>query len=75
MLCADDSNASDILKPSPPWYPALGSGYLDDAFRAAHDAAPRAKLFYNDYGAEGLRYSVKGKPKSGRVRLVLSRAC
>jgi endo-1,4-beta-xylanase len=32
----------------------IGSGYIADAFRAAHDADGDALLFYNDYGAEGL---------------------
>jgi len=31
----------------------LGPTYLDDAFNAAHAADPDAKLYYNDYGAEG----------------------
>jgi endo-1,4-beta-xylanase len=35
------------------FYQYLGSGYLDDAFKAAHAADPGALLFYNDYGAEG----------------------
>jgi endo-1,4-beta-xylanase len=36
------------------WYTQLGSGYLDTAFQLAHAADPNAKLFYNDYGGEGL---------------------
>ena len=32
----------------------LGDGYIADAFRAARAADPRALLFYNDYGGEGL---------------------
>lgn len=36
------------------WYRQLGSGYLDTAFQLAHAADPNAKLFYNDYGGEGL---------------------
>ena len=32
----------------------LGEGYLELAFRAAHEADPDALLVYNDYGAEGL---------------------
>jgi len=31
----------------------LGSGFIDEAFRAARAADPDAKLFYNDYGTEG----------------------
>jgi endo-1,4-beta-xylanase len=36
------------------WSRALGPGYLADAFRWAHEADPDARLFYNDYGAEGM---------------------
>ena len=32
----------------------LGAGYIDDAFKAAHAADPDARLYYNDYGAEGM---------------------
>jgi endo-1,4-beta-xylanase len=35
------------------WLDKLGPGYIALAFRLAHEADPRAKLFYNDYGAEG----------------------
>ncbi|GHF50614.1 endo-1,4-beta-xylanase [Deinococcus metalli] len=31
-----------------------GSDYIDAAFRWAHAANPAARLYYNDYGAEGL---------------------
>jgi endo-1,4-beta-xylanase len=32
----------------------LGARYLDDAFIAANTADPYARLYYNDYGAEGM---------------------
>jgi endo-1,4-beta-xylanase len=32
----------------------LGDGYIADAFRIAREADPGAKLFYNDYGGEGM---------------------
>jgi endo-1,4-beta-xylanase len=35
------------------WLRRLGIGYIALAFRLAHAADPQAKLFYNDYGAEG----------------------
>jgi endo-1,4-beta-xylanase len=35
------------------WLDKLGPGYIALAFRLAHQADPQAKLFYNDYGAEG----------------------
>lgn len=31
------------------WYGALGESYIAEAFIAAHEADPDAKLFYNDY--------------------------
>lgn len=34
---------------SSPWYAILGERYIAEAFRAAHEADPRARLFYNDY--------------------------
>jgi endo-1,4-beta-xylanase len=40
------------LRPSV-WLKGLGPGYIALAFRLAHEADPQAKLFYNDYGAEG----------------------
>jgi len=46
---ADDGTLRDT-----PWLRALGPEYLDQAFRLAHAADPQARLFYNDYGAEGL---------------------
>ncbi len=36
------------------WLQNLGPGYLEDVFRWAHEADPEAKLYYNDYGAEGM---------------------
>jgi len=53
---------NEALSNSPPyaldqtsfWYQKLGSGYIDTAFQLAHAADPNAKLFYNEYGGEGL---------------------
>jgi len=39
----------------------LGPGYIADAFRWAHQADPKAILFYNDYNTEGIN------AKSNRV--------
>ncbi len=36
------------------WLRELGPGYLADAFRWAHQADPKAKLFLNDYNVEGI---------------------
>jgi endo-1,4-beta-xylanase len=30
----------------------MGTAYIEQALRWAHDADPQALLFYNDYGAE-----------------------
>jgi endo-1,4-beta-xylanase len=37
-----------------PFYKYLGEKYIDEAFQAAHEADPTAKLYYNDYNAEGM---------------------
>ena len=34
------------------WLNAMGPGYIADAFRAAHQADPKAELYYNDYNIE-----------------------
>lgn len=36
------------------WIRELGPGIIADAFRWAHEADPEAKLFFNDYGVEGI---------------------
>lgn len=36
------------------WLRVLGPGYIADAFRWAHKADPKAKLFLNDYNVEGV---------------------
>ncbi|WP_350274948.1 endo-1,4-beta-xylanase [Kribbella sp. HUAS MG21] len=36
------------------WLRALGPDYIADAFRWAHQADPKAKLFYNDCNIEGI---------------------
>lgn len=43
------------------WLRHIGPQYIALAFQWAHEANPQAKLFYNDYGAEGL------SPKSEAV--------
>jgi len=49
----------------------LGAGYIDDAFNAAHAADPGARLYYNDYGAEGM--NAKSNAVYGLVQGMLSR--
>jgi endo-1,4-beta-xylanase len=41
----------EVLRPTP-WLKAIGEEYLDEAFRAAHAADPKAVLIYNDYNIE-----------------------
>ncbi|MFC6085273.1 endo-1,4-beta-xylanase [Sphaerisporangium aureirubrum] len=36
------------------WLRTLGPGVIADAFRWAHQADPKAKLFLNDFGADGI---------------------
>lgn len=43
----------DPLRPTM-WRKVLGPGYIADAFRAAHEADPDARLFYNEFMAEDL---------------------
>ena len=43
-----DGNESDDSKKSQ-WYAIIGESYIEEAFKAAHEADPDAKLFYNDY--------------------------
>ena len=43
----DDGTLRDTI-----WLQKLGPGYIADAFRWAHQADPRALLFYNDYNIE-----------------------
>jgi endo-1,4-beta-xylanase len=45
----DDGTLRDTI-----WSRGIGPDYLDLAFRWAHEANPEARLFYNDYGGEGL---------------------
>lgn len=44
----DDGALRDTI-----WLQGIGPEYLDLAFQWAHEADPEARLFYNDYGAEG----------------------
>jgi endo-1,4-beta-xylanase len=52
-----DGSGGELRADSP--FTALGPTFLDDAFRAAHEADPGAVLCYNDYEIEG-----EGTPKS-----------
>jgi endo-1,4-beta-xylanase len=45
----DNGNLRDDI-----WSRALGESYIADAFRWAHQADPKAILFYNDYNIEGV---------------------
>jgi endo-1,4-beta-xylanase len=48
---AISDSPDEFLRPTP-WYRAIGEGYIAEAFRAAHQADPRAILIYNDYNIE-----------------------
>lgn len=43
-----DTASPDGFRRSP-WYLITGIDYIDTAFRVAHEVAPKAKLFINDY--------------------------
>lgn len=45
----DDGNLRDTF-----WLQQLGPDYIADAFRWAHQADPRVKLYLNDYNVEGI---------------------
>lgn len=45
----DDGTLRDSI-----WLRGIGPDYIDMAFQWAHQANPQARLFYNDYGGEGL---------------------
>lgn len=40
------------LKKESPWMKIIGPDYLGKAFEFAHEADPKAELYYNDYGLE-----------------------
>ncbi|WP_338290075.1 endo-1,4-beta-xylanase [Luteolibacter sp. LG18] len=44
----------DVLRDSP-WRRIIGDDFLDQAFRFAKEADPKAELYYNDYGLENER--------------------
>ena len=46
-----DGPSGQLRSDSP--FTALGPTFIDEAFRAAHEADPDAQLFYNDYEIEG----------------------
>jgi endo-1,4-beta-xylanase len=47
-----------------PWYNLVGEDYVNKAFQFAHEADPRAELYYNDY-------SLENEPKrNGAVALI-----
>ncbi|RMF15771.1 MAG: endo-1,4-beta-xylanase [Candidatus Dadabacteria bacterium] len=48
------------------WTKHIGQDFIAKAFRAAHEADPDAKLFYNDFRVEGLR------PKADRLVNLIS---
>jgi endo-1,4-beta-xylanase len=50
---ADDGEASTGGLRNTVFLQKLGPGYIGEAFRLAREAAPDARLFYNDYSIEG----------------------
>lgn len=52
---AISDNANGSLR-SDLFLDALGKEYIADSFRWAHEADPDVKLYYNEYGAEGVNH-------------------
>jgi endo-1,4-beta-xylanase len=55
-----------------PWFLITGTDYIDTAFRIAHEVAPRAKLFINEYdttnpGKRAFLYNLVGDLKTRNV--------
>jgi GH35 family endo-1,4-beta-xylanase len=46
------SDPAENLRTSSPWFQALGPDFFAVAFKAAHEADPDARLYYNDYNIE-----------------------
>jgi endo-1,4-beta-xylanase len=53
------------------WYQLIGPDYLTLAFKWAHEADPKAQLYYNDYNIE--QGSVQNKGKHASSMLLLKR--
>jgi endo-1,4-beta-xylanase len=51
-----------------PWLEALGPGYIERAYRLAHDADPGTALVYNEFGLE---YALAGHERKRRAVLTL----
>lgn len=64
---AIEDGASGVLRRTSV-FAKLGPSYLDDAFRAAHEADPDALLFYNDYDGEAV-----GSAKSEAIYALVKR--
>jgi endo-1,4-beta-xylanase len=43
------SDSAGIYRTDSPWFEIMGADYIEKAFRAAHEADPEARLYYNDY--------------------------
>ncbi|MBI4907574.1 MAG: endo-1,4-beta-xylanase [Acidobacteria bacterium] len=56
-------NENGTLRPTP-WLKIIGEDYLVKAFQFAHEADPKAELYYNDYSLE------RGAKRDGAVTLI-----
>jgi endo-1,4-beta-xylanase len=51
----DSADSTLIYRKSSPWWKIFeGPEFIDAAFRYAHEADPKAKLYYNDYSSESV---------------------
>jgi endo-1,4-beta-xylanase len=62
-----DGTTENLRKSS--WYKAAGPDVLNLAFKWAHQADPKAKLYYNDYNIEQGAVENKGKHASSMILL------
>ena len=56
----DDGSLRKTIWSASPGIGKEGTGYIEQALRWAHEADPKALLFYNDYSAEGMNAKSDG---------------
>jgi len=72
-LADNGSGLRDSIWYNRPGIGLTGPGYVDQAFRWAHAADPKALLFYNDYGVEDANKNPKSDAMYSLVKGMLAR--
>jgi endo-1,4-beta-xylanase len=72
-LAEDGTGLRDSIWYNRPGIGITGPGYIDQAFRWAHAADPKALLFYNDYDVEDANHNPKSDAMYSLVKGMLSR--